>query len=227
VSNRLNKSNVSVNTTTGIITFKIVGITKSDAQGDASIEAKSGNNVLRTALVSVVIPAKIATPHDTAGGGVVIENRVTDATTSPAAFDIQPGQVILVTIYARFLTVTVQDQFSNPLDDIYVNAEVSELVGSSYRSINSPLSATGTFLDPFGFPIGNSVVVAGSSEANNWLTAAKIPAPSGCEADQQNVEVKVDGFSLNPAIVNRSVTLCGNGSSTTSPPVQLNVLWPN
>jgi hypothetical protein len=227
VSSRLNKSGVNVNTTTGIITFNVVGTTKSDSRGDATITATYGD-MMTTAPVSVVVPSKIATPHDTIGGGVVIENRVADA-TSPAALGLPSGKVALATFYMRFLTLTVHDQFDDSLGDVYLNAEVSELweVDNQYHSINQPLSATGTYLDPVGRPIGTRIVDAGSSDANNWPSAAKIAAPSGCDAELSDIQVKVDGFSLNPAIVNRSITLCGDSSSTTAPPVQLNVLWPN
>jgi len=153
---------------------------------------------------------------------------ITDATTSPATIGLQPGQVALATIYVRFLTVTVHDQFDDSLGDIYVNAEVSEVAGDgNYHSINQPLSASGTYLDPVGPSIGIRYVAAGSSEANNWPSAAKNPAPSGCNAETADVPVKVDGFLLNPSVETRTANLCGNGSSTTSPPVTLTISWPN
>jgi hypothetical protein len=224
VSNKLQLSNL--NTSGGVITFGVVGVTKSDDPGDASIQVKRSGNTLSTAPVSIVVPAKVATPHDTQGGGVIIENRVLDASTSPAIIGLPSGQVQLSTIYVRILSITVRDQFDALIGDIYPGAEVSELSGGSYHSINQSLTTSSTYSDPVGVSLASSVVAAGSSAANSWPTQAKIPAPAGCFPDTQNIAVRVDGFNLNPAIANRMVEICGNGSSTTSPPVSLTITWP-
>lgn len=78
----------------------------------------------------MVVPAAVATPHDTKGSGVVITNQGLNLGTSPPEFGIPLGQVELDTIYARVLTITVVDQFGDGLGNIYSGAEVEE--GASF-----------------------------------------------------------------------------------------------
>ena len=100
----------------------------------AAITAKRSGSTLATKPVSVVVPGKVATPHDTMGQ-FVEANRVLDATTSPAIHDLPPGQVALATIYMRFLVITVKDQFGDLIGDVYKDAVVTETIGTSTVSI--------------------------------------------------------------------------------------------
>ena len=100
----------------------------------ATITAKRSGSTLAAKTVSVVVPGKVATPHDTMGE-FVEANRVLDATTSPAVYDLPNNQVALVTIYVRFLVITVKDQFGDLIGDVYKDAVVTETIGTSTVSI--------------------------------------------------------------------------------------------
>ncbi len=133
-----------------------------------------------------------------------------------------------MTIYVRFLTVTVCDQFGGLMGDLYQGAEVSELADCDgvYHSINQPLSASSTYLDPDGTGVGTTNVAAGSADAINWPTQPRNPIPAGCFTEPvESIQVKVDGFLLSPGIANRQWTICGDGVSTTSPPVTVTISW--
>lgn len=228
VSNKLQKSNVIANPSTGIITFDVVGITKSMAQGDATITANRSGTAVTSASVSVVVPNNVSATHDTNGGGVVIANRVLDATTAPPIVCLPAGQVKLFTMYLRNLSITVCDQFGDLIGNLYQGAEISEFAdcASQYLSINQQLSSASTYIDPIGIGTHGVIVAAGSNAANDWPSAAKVAVGNGCGTDTQNIPVKVDGFLLTPSIVNRSLMICGNGSATTSPPVTITITWP-
>ena len=211
-----------------VITFKVVGVNKSSQKGDASIKAvNSSGGALATHQVSVVAPSRVAKNHDLTGGGVVIANQALNATTSPAITNVPATSVQLLTIYVRFLTITVKDQFGDSVGDLYAGAEVTEQDSSgTWHPINQSLTSSSTYSDPVGAFLGVTVVASGSPQALNWPNAAKLPWVSGCPNSTQNIAVRVDGFDLNPAIVNRKVEICGNGSSTTSPPVTIKITWP-
>ncbi len=228
VSNKLQKSNVIANPSTGIITFDVVGITQSMDPGDATITANRSGTAVKTAPVSVVVPNNVSATHDTNGGGVVIANRVLDATTAPPIVCLPAGQVKLFTMYLRNLSITVCDQFGDLIGSLYQGAEISEFASCAlqYLSINQQLSSASTYIDPVGWGTYGVTVAAGSSQATNWPSAGKVAASIGCLTGNQTIDVKVDGFLLTPSIVNRTVDICGNGSATTSPPVTLTITWP-
>jgi hypothetical protein len=202
----------NVTTTGNKIKFDLVGVTKSTARGDATVTATHTSGAKVDQAVSVVVPAKVATPHDTAGGGLVSRNQVLDATTSPA-FAGPAGSVLLASVYIKFLTITVQDQFGDPVGDLYQGATVSENGGTS---INQPLSAASTYQDPVGVFASGGVVAAGSAAATAWPTQPVLPIPT--LNITQNIPVEVDGFALSPAIVNRNVS--------SAPPSTVTITWP-
>ena len=203
----------------GVITFDVVGTTKSTTRGDSSITARNAQSgaTVATATVSVVVPAQVATPHDTIGGGIVVSNRVLDATTSPAIIRLPPNQVELSTIYVRFLTITVKDQFGDLIGDLYQGAEVSEADLGQLFSINQPLTAMSTYSDPVGTREVCCVVARGSAQANAWPSQPNIPLSQSGSAPQ-NIDVFVDGFRLTPGIANRQVSV--------SPPRNVTITWP-
>ena len=226
VSSKLQKSNVS--RSGGIVTFDVVGTSKSTSHSDSTITAKHMGNSVGTAAVEVIVPSSVGIPHNTSGT-VVIANGIFDSTTSPAELCLPAGQVRLATMYERFITVTVRDQFGGLIGGLYQGAEVSEIApcDGQWHSINQPLSSVSTYQDPVGALIGNTLAARGSTAANNWLSAGKIAWPSGCISSQpQNFAVRVDGFNLSPAVANRVVTICGDNTSTSSPPVTITVTWP-
>ena len=210
-------------TSNGVISFDAVGKNQSAMHGDGTIKANYSSMVIATAAVDVLVPNNVSATHDTVGGGVVAANRVADASTSPGWVCLPVGQVKLITAYYRLLTVTVCDQFGGLMGDLYQGAEVSELAScdSQYHSINQPLTASSTFSDPTGlmaFPIPGSVVPAGSSAAQSWPSQPLLTF-QGSVPTTENISVRVDGFQLNPGIVNRQ-------STVSSTPPSVTIAWP-
>lgn len=228
VSSKLQKSDVSADTSTGIVTFKVVGVSPSDNQGDSTLTINHSGTSVITAPVTVVVPYKIATPHDTTGGGVIVENRALNITTSPALPNIPANQFMLMTVYLRNLTISVLDKWNNPVGDLYQGAEITEGVSSTVIKINQFLTSSSTYSDPVGFGEGTTVVNANDPMVTAWPSQPKIPLRNGTQSGTQNLAVFVDGFRLNPdpAISNRVVTGVGNGNSVASPPVSVTILWP-
>lgn len=113
VSSKITGSISTINTSTGVITFTVVGNSESSAgsscsKGDSFIRAVHSGATLVNKPVFVSVPSKVATPHDTTGAGLVIANRVLDANTSPAWQGLAANDVMLATIYVRYLTNTVK-----------------------------------------------------------------------------------------------------------------------
>lgn len=216
-SSALSLSNVA--RTGNTIKFDLVGVTRSTTRGDASIIATHTSGVTVKQAVSVVVPAQVATPHDTNGGGLVSQNVALDATTSPALGDpIPPGTVALVTIYDRFLNITVKDQFGDLIGDLYQGASITE----GGIPINQSLSAASTYSDPVGPVFAKSpdiavtVVPRGSADATAWSSQPLVPMQF--RSTTQNIPVEVDRFSLHPAIENRQVT--------ATQPNTVTITWP-
>jgi hypothetical protein len=127
----------------GVITFDVVGNTKSVNKGDASITATDSQAHLTvTKPVSVVVPSQIATPHPTPTQTVTGVNIVSDCTTSPTAIGVYPDHVVLITFYGIRIPITVWDQFQDPIGDIYDGAEIAEVENGTVNSINVTLSNT-------------------------------------------------------------------------------------
>jgi hypothetical protein len=225
VSSGLTLSDVVPNSSTGVITFRVVGnlTAGSTNEGDQNITAS--HNVEPYFVrknVTVVVPFQVGTPHDTAGGGVVVSNQVLGPTSSPAWYGLPAGQVFLATTYKRVLTITVWDKWNHAIGDLYGGAEISENLGSITATINQFLSSASTYSDPVGYAeprtSGPSVVAAGSADAVAWPSAPQVPLQGTVGPSAQNIDVFVDGFPLNPAIVNRTVTV--------SPPSSVTITWP-
>lgn len=182
-----------------------------------------------TASVSVVIPRSIATPHDTTGAGLVIQNMALNVDTSPGLIDVDSSHKKLVTVYIRSLVITLKDQFTDLIGDVYLDAEVSEAEENSSMvfSIHQHLTSSSTYTDPVGTFIGTTIVAAtDSTSINNWVNGStKNPLPGGSSPITQRLSVFVDNFRLqaDPAIANRTLTFSGSG--TTSPPVTLTITW--
>ena len=179
----------------------------------------SGSNKPMAPIV-VVVPSKIATPYPTLNTTPVTPvNRALDATTSPGAPGLQPGQVYLATIYAVYLTIHVVDQFGDSLDQLYAGAPITE---GGY-AINQNMSSSGTYSDPVGQgpqrDNGPVVVSANSTDATQWVSTNytyRVAIPSQVNPPQ-NIPVEVAGVSLNPSVVNRIVS--------SAPPNKLAIQW--
>jgi len=216
VSSKLQKSNVS--RSGGIVTFDVAGTSKSTSHSDSTITARHMGNSVGTAAVEVIVPNNVSATHDTVGGGLVIANRALDKTTSPAIIDVPLGQVELSTVYARFLTITVCDQFGGLIGNLYQGAEISENSPLGIVSINQFLTSSSTYSDPVGTREICCNVTAGSATAQAWPSQPQIPLMQNGNFIQ-NISVFVDGFALSPAIVNRQVTI-------SSSPVSVTITWP-
>lgn len=205
-----------------VINFDLFGFIKSDNPGDQNVTATHPAGLTVSQSVSVVVPAKVAEPHDTNGSGVIVTNLLGSAGSSPVIAGVPPGKVELVTIYTRFLQVKVVDQFSDPIGDLYQGAAVLEddpTVGPGFFSINQPLSANSTYLDPVGAAteyIPPVYVSPTSAAAIQW--SSQPPLPLGNYSRTQNIEVEVDGFLLNPGIVGRTIV--------ATPPNIVTITWP-
>src|SRR5215471_7846092 len=148
--------------------------------------------------------------------------------TSPSIVDVDSTEKVLVTVYLRWLTITVRDQFTDLIGDIYLNAEISEALGVSVYSLHQHLTSTSTYVDPVGHFEGSTIVSAtDTTDINNWVNGSTMnPLPSGLSPSTQNLPVFVDNYRLkpDPAISNRTITYSGSG--TTSPPVSVTITWP-
>jgi hypothetical protein len=219
VSPKVTLSNVVKHTDTGIINFDVVGNSASSSSGDSWIRA-TGRSVSVTKSVSVVVPSKVATPHDTSGS-LVVGNRVLNGNTSPAVHELPKGYVALTTIYVRFLTITVTDQFDNLIGDIYQGATITETIQGQIRSINQTLGSTSTYLDPCGSvePRPNeSVVPEDDPLVTTWPTAAQVTLTSKSNSPI-DYPVQVDGLTLSPGLSGRTYS--------ASPPNTILITWPN
>jgi hypothetical protein len=217
-SSNLSLSNVTRNG--NVITFDLVGTARSSNRGDQIITATHTSGLTADHPVSVVVPGQIATPHDVTGGGVVLFNGVFDETTKPSVFNLQPGNVFLATLLARVLTITVLDQFGDTIGGLYQGAKITELlVEPKFRPTNQDLTAASTYSDPVGafFTPPVSQVPANSPEANAWPSQPHV-LPVQPDSGGSNPLVRVDGFLLNPGVVNRTVVI--------TPPSTLTITWP-
>jgi glucodextranase-like protein len=203
------------------IKFDLFGLIPSppapSPRGDQSIVATHSSGITVPQSVSVVVPAQVAQPHETFSGPVTPINLLGSAGSSPAIIDVPPGSVALVTVYGKFLSVIVKDQFGDLIGDIYLGASVFE---TSLRfPINQSIRSDSTYLDPvvvFEELNPGSVVPANSAAALTW--PQQPPVLLTPETIPQNISVDVDGFVLNPGIVNRQIT--------SIPPSTITITWP-
>ena len=183
----------------GAVEFDLDGTAESANQGDETIIVRHSRCVDIAEIrhpVSVLVPAQIGTPHDVTGNGLVVANRALNSGTSPAIFNVQPPNVILVTVYLRQLTIVVWDQFGGRIGDLYSGSLITE----GGQSINQNLTAQSTYIDPVGRFVQksvNPVVLAGSAAALAWPNDPQEPIDLVMQT--QNISVEVDGFVLRPA----------------------------
>jgi hypothetical protein len=230
-SDQLSLSNIAINGK--FINFDVAGLQKSDPEtpGDARITATDPTGVTPPQTVSVVVPAEVATPHDCSGSGGPVNGRnyAENATTAPAQPNIPPGQVVLVTAYYLPLQITVHDQFHQLVGDIYDGAAITETIqagGIMGAPINATLNSSSTYTDRVGAdwkpqvnPIAGwpttltqqGIVPAGSEQANAWLSSQSLPMQDHEEVQIAGVEV--DGFPLNPGIVDRRVKISSSAQT--------------
>jgi hypothetical protein len=209
-------SSIVTNTTTGIITFTIAGVTASGKPDDVPIVAQhSTRGELDKKTLSVIIPKGIPDSHPTFNGPVTPVNLVTNASTIPADPSVPAGQVRLATHWKTTLTIPVNDQFDIRCGDIYAGATVTE--GGVVTNLT--LSSAGTYDDKVGLfrtPVGGGLVPAGSPTALAWPTQPTLTTTT-FERDISR-DVEVDGFQLDPGAWSRTAEL--------TLPNNLEVIWP-
>jgi hypothetical protein len=171
-----------------------------------------------TNSVTVVIPSKIGTPHPTFNGTVTGVNFIASRTSTPALPDVPQGKVELLTLYTRTLNVPVVDKWGNSIGDLYAGAVITE----NDVDIGVTLTSTSTYPDIVGPGIDRDYPLITFRDPNDpvvktWLTDSPTPLSQG-GTSTQNISVKVDGFALNPAVVNRTFT--------ATPPNTLVITWP-
>ena len=215
-------SNVSIDNTRGIVSFDVVGNTRSTDKGDSYIKAKYlGDDLPDTNKpVSVVVPSKIATPHDHTGTYVGATNMVLDGDSVPAIWGLNSNDVYLATAYCRNLTITVTDQFDALIGDVYLNAVITETdPGHPNQKINQSLTSSSTYTDAIcalSPRSGTHIVTRGSSAASSWPTDPHEPMTYNIYVSDPGVQV--DGFGdLDPGLEGRVVT--------DSPPNSIFISW--
>jgi len=190
--------------------------------------------------VSVVVPGDVGTPHDEPTGIVAVVNGCYSQYTSPVFTLVPTNKVSLKTIWMQWLTIKVVDQFGEDLGDLYENAEVEELLGSGWHTINQFLDSAGCYQDPVGDycnkdgfapgTISPAVLVdPGSSEAGSWSTEPlevcwSDITPPVVIPKSADVRVRADGFELGPQITNRVATINWGGAGPSN--VSVNITWP-
>jgi hypothetical protein len=217
---RVAVANIQRDRPIGTVTFEVRGKSPTDKNkrgGDTTIEAWIQGKLAGSALVIVVIPAAIGTPHPQANGVVQPKNLVTDATTSPPANDLPAGMVALGTWYQHWLTTPVVDQFGNALDSIYNGVPVTE----SHIPINQRMSG-GAYKDPVGRVRNVAAALTGGPVARAWPNQPPSPLAQPNGQVTVNVSVEVGGHSLDPAVVNRTI----KWSTAANGDVTVQVIWP-
>lgn len=221
VSGKITLTNV-VQAGNGVITFDVVGKTKSDATGDATITAKRSSSTLDTKTVSVVVPSKVS---NQSVGSYWVQNLATDGNSSPATWGLSAGYVFLATWHCKTVTVTVHDQFDASIGDVYINAHITEDTQGplQYQPINQSINSSSSYLDPVCRFLPSSTVIdpiirveGNGAVISAWLADAHEPLDSFSQ--NVNPPVKVDGFLLNPGLGTRRLQ--------TAPPSSVNITFP-
>jgi hypothetical protein len=182
-----------------VVPFDVVGLTDSLKDGDGDITAIDGG-VTFTQKVSVVEPMFIR--GTVKSGTVQGVNRGLNVATSPALCNVDASSLSLVTVYGQQLSITVLDNLTQPVGDLYAGAEVTESpnpCGSGDVQTNLTVGADGTYSDPVTvFTPSGAVVPIGSDQANAWGNQNILPITP--QVVLQNITVKIDGQSLTPAL---------------------------
>jgi GT2 family glycosyltransferase len=188
--------------------------------GDTTVDALCDETVIASVQAIVIIPKAIAKPYPQAAGALDPQNLGINRETSPAAYDVPPTKVRLITAWIQWLPIAVNDQFGIRLHNMYSGAKVEERADDgNWYTINQPMSSAGLYLDPvFAFePRPNSDVLANSQDAQNWpLPPPPDPLPMVARSKIQDIPVRVAGHYIGTIV--RQVT--------ATPPNQVTIQWP-
>jgi len=217
---RVDLQDLQVISGAGQLLFSVKGTRPTSSgipNGDTTIEARIGGQTCAKIQAIVVVPTKIHEPYPEADGDVAPQNLVLDASTSPAAWGLPPNAVQLVTAWIQWLTIGVEDQFGDDLDELYEGVDVQERVGGVWRSINQTLTGSGTYQDPvfvFSKP-AISQVPTGSQAAQDWPTEPTLTMVAFDGV--QNIPVRVDGHPIGAIKLRRVIG---------TPPNHVEIDWP-
>jgi hypothetical protein len=207
---RVELVDIVVNAEAGTITFKAKGkFTTPVGETDATmIRAVVDGDECGAVKAIVVVPFRIRRDYpqvtDPTLTPVMPENVAIDEKSTPAVPKVRDPFKWLVTTYGHVLTIGINDQFDNELDDLYEGADVQEKFarkGDEYN-INRKLDAEGTYGDPVG--VINWGPIVHKSAAGGWPMADPLPMPLGVQ--KQDIRVLVGGHQLKSGIKNRRVT---------------------
>jgi len=207
-------SNFQMNAGNGTKTFDLVGTDKSTAQGDTYVTATDNvTGCSDTKTATVIIPAAVGTPHPQFySTSVAGQNLCLNSTTTPADWSVIPPNVALVTAFITPQSISVVDQFGNACGDLYDGSIITE----NGNPLNQTLSGSaytdnvGVWDDSYGIYNASDPVAVNWPKHSPTLIDATGTKPL-------NTHVEVDGFSLNPAIQNRTYSY--------TPPSTLQVIW--
>jgi hypothetical protein len=206
------------------VTFKVKGKTASDPnmQDDVTLTATSDANPTGDSIdISVVIPAKVDSPHHQGiFNNVRWSPHVLDRDSHPPAPNCPIGSVYPANGAFVDLTIEVVDQYGNGIGDLYEGAEITENDGIK---INRKLDRESKYIDTTGgyLPVTDGegkAVTFPKAVGANWL---KQPSRNVQNSDLKDCsrDVEVDGFKLNPGVVNRKYR--------TIYPDKLEIIWPD
>jgi hypothetical protein len=204
-STKVTLSGFQTNTSTGVITFTITGVSASGDPGDVPVVARHATaGELDRETCSVIIPKSIKEPQPPFEGPVVPTRYLLNAGTSPVVWDLPAPRAVGVIVALHTLELTVIDQFTQLCGDVYAGADITE---NNNQKINQVLKASSTYSDPvFIFRTGPIFANIAGADAQAWVaggTAADNPPPTRLV---QNIPVQVDTFPMTNGIRNRIVT---------------------
>ncbi|HQU44194.1 MAG TPA: hypothetical protein PK867_15345 [Pirellulales bacterium] len=201
----------------GTITVRLTGTAMTPKPvADTFLQASLGSKVCSKVPVFVIVPYKVV-PVSAAPTVVNGANVASTACTSLAYFgNLAARQVHLWTVYTITQSITVLDQFGNPLDAMYNGAPVFENANGKWRPINVTVNGA-VYSDPVGSTVdrpGGADFPAGSPTATGWPTAPHSSAM--LFAGTQNIPVQIAGITLSIGVVNRIVGVVPVLGTTTA-----------
>jgi len=198
-------SGFATNTSTGVITFTITGVTASGTLGDVPIVATHATaGELDKETLSVIIPKSIKEPQPPFEGPVVPTRRLLNQQTSPVVFDLPAPRAVGVIMAGKTLELTVIDQFTLLCGDVYAGADITEFTN---QKINQVLTAASTYSDPvFVFRLGPIFNNIAGADAVAWVNGGTAADNPPTYSETQNIPVQVDTFPMTNGIKNRVVS---------------------
>jgi hypothetical protein len=189
------------------VKFDLVGVVPGSAtKGDTWVRV-TAKECVATRKISVVYPKSIGKPFANGAFKVAPKNMALSRTTVPAYWSVPnattpPNAVIGATVWGTSIDVVVKDQFGDSLEHLYDGADISEDAGGQSNPLNVKLNNS-------SYPDFISIMqtLASANLPNspiiiNFLAGPTLRPPADA-VDAANVPVQVDGFQLNPAVVER------------------------